>query len=263
MGGKSFMRMNHFKFNKLSLVTVLICLTVLTLTACGTEQRLMIGVNEGYAAFGFSEDGQKKGFESELMQKIAEEAKFQIQLQSRSGGEILSELKTRKLDAGIAGITIKESRRKTVDFSTPYLQTGQRMAVRTSRNDIHTTNDLAKKTVGAKIGTSGYEYASKVDGVKEVRAFQKIEEAFRALEHGKIDALIYDSPGIEHFAKQHGTIKATGKLLTSEHYAIALPKGSKYTSRINNALKALGEDGTFERLYKKWFNEKPQSLPRE
>lgn len=233
------------------------------LTACGGDDELVIGINDGYAPFGFTEGGQKKGFEVELMQKIAEEAGFKVRLKSLAGGDILRQVKDRKLDAGIAGITIKESRKKTVDFSTAYLQTGQQIAVLKNRNDIHSVKDLAKQTVGAKIGTSGYEYVSKIAGVEEIRAFHTIDEVFQALERGDIDALVYDEPGIEHYVKKHDTVKKIGKRLTSEHYAIALPKGSIYTGRMNNALKTLGENGTFKQLYEKWFGGEPQSLPRE
>lgn len=252
------------KLNAWIRMTVIFVSILALMVSCGNEKKLVVGVNDGYKPFGYEENGEKKGFEVELWEAIAEEAGIQYEMQSMPAGEILKNVRNRKLDAAVAGITIKESRKKKIDFSTPYLHTGQLLAVDIHTRDIQKPEDLKDKIVAVKIGTSGYEYASKIKGIKEIMAFPEIEEAFEALEKGEADAVVYDAPGIRHYVrgKGKGKVKTAGTLLTKEHYAVALPKGSVHTGRINNALKALADNGKFEEIYVKWFGHKPESLPR-
>lgn len=239
-------------------------LMVLILTSCGETETLTVGVNSGYRPFGYVEEGKVKGFEIELWHEIAKEAGIRYKLKPLATGDLIKSVKDRKIDAAIAGITVKDSRKKIADFSTPYLYTGQTLLVRSDEQNINGVKDLKDKVVAAKIGTTGYEYLTKVKGIKEIQAFPTIDEAFQALLQRKVDAVIYDAPGIHHYTKNEGKgkTKAVGGELTKEHYSIAFPKGSRYTGKINNALRAIGENGTFERIYMKWFGEPPQSTPQ-
>lgn len=254
---------------KLKLIVLTTCLLIslcLNLSACGSEKTLKIGVNDSYRPFGYTENGKQKGFEIDLWQAIAKKAKIRYQLQPMNSAEILSKLGQRHLDAGIAGITVKEGRKKSVDFSTSYLHTGQRLAVR--KNDTKTGGiaDMRDKVIATKLGTTGYEYASRVQGVKKIIAFSNFEDALKSLENGEADALIYDKPGVEFYsnlAPLARNIRPVGDKLTEEHYAIAFPKGSRQLGRVNNALRELVKTGEFERIYMKWFGQKPESLPGE
>ncbi len=42
----------------------------------------------------------------------------------------------------------------------------------------------------------------------------------------------------------------------TEDYGIALPLGSPWRKRVNAALLQMREDGTYQRLYEKWFVER-------
>lgn len=255
-------QIDHMK-GMLRLVAAALCVLLL-LTACGGTDTLVVGVNNGYKPFGYEEDGKARGFEIELWDAVAHEAGIRYELKPLASGELIRSVKDRKVDAAIAGITVKESRKKMIDFSTPYLHTGQKILVRYDERHIRGVEDLKNKTVAAKIGTTGYEYLSKVKGIKEIQAFPDIDDAFQALLDRKVDAVVYDAPGIDYYTKHEGAdkVKAVGGELTKEHYSIALPKGSRYTGRLNNALRAIGENGTYARIYNKWFGESPESTPK-
>lgn len=235
------------------------------LTSCGLSKTLVIGVNDGYKPFGYQVHGQPAGFEVELWDAIAKEAGISYKLVSLPSSELLKSVREGKIDAAIAAISVKEQRKKSVDFSTAYMNTGQALMVRADDKQIRSINQLNDKTIGTKIGTSGYEYASKIKGIKEIKAYPSIQAAFKALIDQEVDAIIYDEPGLEYYRKTEGKgkVKIADKNLTKEHYAIALKKGSLYTGRVNNALKSLNEKGTFEKIYQKWFDEPPKSLPRD
>jgi len=49
-----------------------------------------------------------------------------------------------------------------------------------------------------------------------------------------------------------------GPLYMGQSYGIAFPKGSELVPKVNAALKQLREDGTYNALYRKWFNTDPK-----
>ena len=58
---------------------------------------------------------------------------------------------------------------------------------------------------------------------------------------------------------RYGTL--LGVIATGEQYGIALPKGSTLRPAVNKALTAMVEDGTIERLQRKWLTTGIDKLP--
>ena len=48
---------------------------------------------------------------------------------------------------------------------------------------------------------------------------------------------------------------------TGEQYGIAFPEDSALVEPVNEALAEIKADGTYERLYKKWFGMPPEDVP--
>jgi len=66
----------------------------------------------------------------------------------------------------ISSVTITDERKKTMDFSDPYINAGQVVVVRTELKGVEKLADLKGKTVGAQIGTTG---AFEIEKVKEIK----------------------------------------------------------------------------------------------
>jgi glutamine transport system substrate-binding protein len=239
-----------------------LCLAII-LSACGNHGNLKVGMDYSIKPLGFVEEGQRKGFETDLWDAIAREAGFTYEIEPMAAGEILQSIQDGKIDAGLAGLTIKGDRKKKFDFGISYYDAGQVVLVAENNKDVKSALDLKDKVVATRLGTSGYDYASKIKGVKEVRGFPDISEAYRELTLRKVDAVIFDSPNVYDYVqtKGQGKAKTVGILLTNEQYGIVLEKGSKYKGRINNALRELGRNGTYEEIYVKWFGNKPKTSP--
>lgn len=236
---------------------------LLFITACSNNPQITIGVEDQLQPLGFEENGKYKGFEIDLWKAIAAETGLKFELKPMSPGEMIQALETREIDAGIAGLSIKSNRKQKVEYTTPYFSSGLMMVVREDEQQINKPEHLKDKIVATKIGTTAYEYAVQMKDLKEVRAFPDINEAYEALIFQEADAVIFDAENAHYYVKHEGKgkVKTVGDLLTKEQYAIALQTGSPYTGRINNALRELGKNGTYERLYMKWFGHKPESKP--
>ncbi len=87
------------------------------------------------------------------------------------------------------------------------------------------------------------------------RTVERIEEAYNLLESGEVDAIVFDSPVLLHYANAEGrgTVTLAGNVFARQDYGIALPTGSADREAIDRVLLAMLEDGTYDSLYDRWF----------
>jgi polar amino acid transport system substrate-binding protein len=121
------------------------------------------------------------------------------------------------------------------------------------RSDIRGPEDLPGKRVAATAGSTSSEYLLQ----QNIQPLQvdRIEAAYEALLQGQADAVVFDAPVLLYYAASEGKGKAhvTGPIFRKESYGIVLPQNSSMRKPINEALLLLKENGTYQRLYEKWF----------
>jgi len=126
------------------------------------------------------------------------------------------------------------------------------MTVNQLTSDISGPNDLPGKKVATVRGTTAEKYLL-AHGVK-VTAFEKIDEAYEALERHDVVAVVYDEPILSYHVKNAGASdEQVVGLFERQNYGIGLQDGSPYRKRINLALLKLSEDGVLDELRAKWF----------
>jgi len=95
-------------------------------------------------------------------------------------------------------------------------------------------------------------------GIKEIRSYETIPEAFMDLELGRLDAVINDLPVSLYYSKNNPKLKCVGKPFTIEQYGIAVRKEDKdLLKKINEILTNLKKTGKYNQIYKKWFGIEP------
>ncbi len=207
--------------------------------------------------------GKMIGFDMDIIREVADRAGFDINLKTMDFNGIIPALQTGNVDIAIAGITITKEREKIVDFSDPYYDSGLRILVRNGENDIGKLDDLNGKKIGTKIGSTSYDYLtknlSKNDGVTP---YPGSSDMYMALMNHSVDAVLYDAPNVGYFSrtKGKGKVKTVGKLYEGQQYGIALKDGSKWVGPVNKALASIKEDGTYKKIYEKWFGDMPDSM---
>jgi polar amino acid transport system substrate-binding protein len=93
----------------------------------------------------------------------------------------------------------------------------------------------------------------------EVRVYDENVNYFRDLELGRIDAVLTDSPIATVQLKNRPNLRTAGPSFAHAHYAIAVPIGSpELLIRINEALGSLIQDGTLERIDRRYELWDPQ-----
>lgn len=238
---------------------VLIALAILFTVAGCNAQSLTIEKGKlkmcGNENIGFLEvkNGKPTGFSAELAGEISNRLGLELDVQLLPFADLFSNLTAGKCDMVMSAITITPDREKQMDFSAPYFNSGQCILVPKESN-IEDGADLPGKKVGVIKGTTNQEEAEKVEGIREIVEFEKKPEMFDALIDGELNAVIVDTPFAKFNVKSTGKTRIAKELTGGEEYGIAVKKGnSRLLEEINAALDKVREDGTYDRLYEKYF----------
>ncbi|MFD0705336.1 ABC transporter substrate-binding protein [Alloscardovia venturai] len=165
-------------------------------------------------------------------------------------------------DMNIQQFSITEERKQAVDFSPSYFNTTQAIIVKSDNKFAKATslNALKSAIVGSMSGTTSATVA-KADIKDDIKLYNNNDDAVAALSSGQIDALVVDTPTAVNMVNS-GQAGSNGKVLgqianseDKEGMGIVLPKGSKLTSKVTKAINTLKENGTLDKLQKKWLSE--------
>ena len=127
------------------------------------------------------------------------------------------------------------------------------LTVQQLQGDIKGPEDLPGKQVATTTGSTSAAYVRQQN--VQVSEFAKIEQTYEVLLKGQADAVVFDSPVLLYYAAHEGKgkVSVVGSVFRKESYGIVFPQNSPYRRPVNNALLTLKENGTYQRLYDKWF----------
>ncbi len=223
------------------------------------EGMLTLASDFSFAPFEYIENNEKKGFSVELAQALCDKAGLKVNWLDPLKFDTLVPLVKQggKIDAAWASITINDKRKQEVDFSDPYLDSNQGVIVANS-SEFNSAADLNKAgiSVGVQSGTTGEEWAKENLTQAETLAFDETTAAFAALAAGKVQAVCVDLPVIKYNMTSGALkeVKLIEEIPTGEQYGIAVSKDNpELTKKLNEALKALKEDGSYDKIYQKYF----------
>jgi ABC-type amino acid transport substrate-binding protein len=218
---------------------------------------LTVGSDIPYRPFEFGDPPDYEGYDIDIINAIGDRLGLEIQIEKTPFGTIFRDLAQGQFDAVVSSTTITPDREEVVDFSDPYFRANQALVV-TSDSDIASVDDVSGTTVGAQLGTTGADYAEQELDAEEVRPFDLIDQAFQALNAGQVDAVIVDDPVGTAAIEEGEPIEIAEVIETDEDYGISVQPGSEeLLDAINGALTEIKEDGTFEEIYRKWFDDPP------
>ena len=226
--------------------------------------KITVASNMAYPPFESSPKGGPRGFDIDLMNEIAQRADFEVDYENVHFDSILRGLNSDLFDAAISAMTITSERERQMDFSDPYFDADQALLV-ASDSDVQAIDDLAEAPVGVQAGSMGQIKAEELrDGeqIGEIMPYRTIGEAFVALEGGEIEGVIYDLSAVHRkIVESGGEIRFVESISTGAQYGIAFPKDSPLVDPVNQALAEIKDDGTYEKLYKKWIGMPPEDIP--
>ena len=260
---------------KKSVIAVLLAmLLVFSLSACGGSDDsgsgdtvvYKVGTEPTFPPFDTTDDDQNiVGLDMDLIKAIGEDQGFEVKFENLSFDGLIPALKAGNIDIVAAGMNKDDpERQKEVDFSDSYYDSQLFVAVTVDNDSITSIDDLTPDMkVAAQTGTTGAEKVKelKEEGkIKEAVILDGLDTVMMQLINGDVSAVINDKPVTEaYMKKQPDKIKMVGDALNAERYGFAVQKGNdELLKKINDGLKNIKEDGTFDKLVDEWFNKKSE-----
>ena len=252
-------------------LSILFVLLTLVLTACSAPAeepvaevtQITVLTSPDYPPYeSIDATGNYVGFDIELMEAIAEIMGVEVVWKEQSFDGIIAGLQAGQGDMAISGMNVNEERKLSVDFSEIY-KAGEALytAVVLNEKGYTTIADLSGLKIGVQTGTV---QESAMNGLKDKYGFTVDSRAsfltiIEDIKLGRLDALVIDFENATQYSianPELGTFKIEDEDLDQDGgTAIALPKGSEWTEKVNAALAQLKDEGTLAELDAKWFTE--------
>lgn len=227
-----------------------------------TKPTLQAVTDADFVPFEMPAEGSDKmvGFDMDILAEVAERAGFDYDIQTMDFADILPAVQDVSADIALAAITITDEREQVVDFTLPYYHSGLRIMVSVGNIGVKTIDDLKGLTVATKEGSTSQDYLTNRFGNDiTIKLFSETVPMYEAVTSGAADAALYDAPNASYYAQTTGQGKVTmvGPLYEAQPYGIAFPSGSTWVDDANAALKSMMADGTYAKIYGKWFGNLP------
>ena len=227
--------------------------------AASAARIYVVGTDAAYAPFeSQDEKGQIVGFDIDVVSAIAKKAGIEVKFVNTPWEGIFNALAQGDRDLLVSSITITDQRRQTMDFTAPYFDARQLIAVRAD-SKVSRFDDLKTLKVGVQNSTTGDEVVKKLQGNNSpnIKRFESTPLALKELEAGGVDAVVADNGVVVNYVKNN----AGGKFKTvsdpgfvPEQYGIAVKKGNKeLLATLDKGLADIKADGSYDAIYTKYF----------
>ncbi len=198
------------------------------------------------------------GFDMDVAHMVAQRLKKRIKVVEADFGSIIPSLQANRADLAIATLVATDERRKSVDFSDPYITYKFAVVVKED-STVTTHNDLKNKRIGAQLGSSHevllMDLAQKLPGIS-LTSLVKVGELIQELKNNRLDAVMLESTTAKSIVHANKGLKAVVfDELQGESPVIAFPKDSPLIHAVNGAINALKAEGKIDEAAKKWLTQ--------
>ena len=232
-----------------------------TKSITANEGVLVMATNATFPPYEYKDGESYAGIDVEIAGKIAEKLGLKLEIQDVEFGSIIGGVQTGKFDMGMAGMTVTDERKQSVNFTNTYAKAKQVVIVKEG-SAIKSLDDLkgdGSMKYGVQQDTTGDIYASDTAenggyGEENVIRYKTGAEAIEALKADKVQAVIIDNEPAKNFVEANEGLTILDGAWVEEEYAIAISKDNEeLLNKINAALEELTADGTIQQIVDKYI----------
>lgn len=262
--------MKHTKTHRIAaFLLCLFCTAAMFLTfppetAAAEDKTLTVGTNAEFPPFEYINDnGEVDGFDVALIKAIGEKMGYTVEFVNMEFKSLVGSIQTGGIDASIAGMTVTEERKASVDFTDFYYEAVQYLVL-PKDSSITQLADLNGMKIAVQEGTTGDILATPgedntviTNEDTVIKRFKKGTDAILELKNGGVDAVVIDANPAQQFVNANkDSLKYIPDDSSVEHYAIAVSKDSpEILADLNEGLHAIKEDGTYDRLVDRYITQ--------
>ena len=228
---------------------------------------ITVATSADFPPFENLEGDEYVGIDIDIAKEIAKALGVELKINNMAFDAVITSVQKGQSDLAMAGLTVNDKRKKSIDFSNNYFGAAQYLIVAKSNTafDACTSAEevIAKmKEVGGKAGaqrgTTGYFWlkgnsAFEFEGFSNITTSGYTSGTLAAIEvsTGKADMVVIDElPAKEIVAANSNDLKLINFSLTEENYAIGMHKGNdELKAAINQILADLEESGRLQEIF--------------
>ncbi len=224
------------------------------LTAPGT---LTVGSSMKSPPFESMKGRSAQGFDVDMMKAVGRLIGLKVVFRTEQPNTIWTRLSAHKFDAVASAASSSPGRAKVVNFSEPYFDSKQSVAV-LSISGITTESALYDNRIGVMPGSAGMEWAAANLGPKgaQVVEFNTRGDLFDALQAGSVAAVVDNMPATVETIRSgpNRGFAILENVGTAEQYRIAVAKDNpELLKAVNGALGEMKVSGELKKIYDKWI----------
>lgn len=210
--------------------------------------------------FSLMKNGKLVGFDIELSNRFAAYTGKEFIPVDLQFGSLLASVSTGKIDLITSSLMVTEERKKQIDFSDPYFDSG--VSVIALKDNIGTSStgklavldDIADKKIGVFTGTIHDAFVGKKYPKAKILRFESTADMMMSVKSGKIDAAMFDLITARLFLKHNPELGLLSDDVLNMHLGIGFNKNNPaLRDEFNKFLKEIRTDGTYEIIQKRWF----------
>ena len=248
----------------LSLALALMVSFVMLFASCAKEDEkptLVCGVTDFDPMNYKAADGSWTGFDTEFARLVGEKLGMEVKFQEIEWTQKYNELAAGTIDCIWNGFTANakeesgEERTALVDFTYSYMLNQQCIVVKKENlGDYTTPESLKGKKIAVEGGSAGDSYATEQAGKDQILDAANQIGTLPEVKSGAADCAVIDILLAQSLTGtgNYSDLAIADVELPAEVYAIGFVKGSDLTAKVNEAIKALDEDGSLAALAEKY-----------
>jgi ABC-type amino acid transport substrate-binding protein len=224
------------------------------------EGQMTIGVKFDTPPYGYIAEGESEpqGFDVDITAEIAKRLGVEPKFVEVSSENRIPYLQTGRIDLIAASMFHTRTRDEAIDFTATYFEDANKFLV-PAESSLKGIEDLAGKTVTLTQGSTQQAAIERLAPDAEVLAFQDWPSALQAMLRGDAVAVVSSSgilAGLKQRANDAGKdVKIVGEGFAPSPVAMGVRKNeSELRDAVNFALMEMYEDGTYDRIFKKWWS---------
>jgi len=192
------------------------------------------------------------GFEVELADALAAKLGVKGKFVQNQWDQLIPALDRGGFDIILNGLELTPENQQHIAMSIPYFVYAQQIVVLKEANGLDSLEKLKGHSVGVLSASVSWKLLDKSGGI-DVRSYPGNVETLRDLKAHRIEAAVMDLPTAQFYAKPDADVRFSGESFAPGYYGVGVRKAdTNLLAAINTALNELANDGTYERIYRKY-----------
>ena len=240
---------------------ILAATLALALSGAANAQNVRLGTEGAYAPWNFiNDEGKLAGFEIDLGNELCTRAKLECEWVINEWDSIIPNLIAGNYDAIIAGMSITDERKESIDFTQDYYPPDASRYAMAAGTKVDFDNISGIK-IGVQGATIQAAYAEEnLAANNTILSYETADQSVADLSAGNIDVLLADGSFLEPIVEaSNGALIFGGPdILIGGGVGMGLRKGDDdLEAKLNAAIESVKADGTLDSLIAKWFEKGP------